>query len=360
MWTSSNWRLILIFVSCIATELTGSDLLERDPQFVCGFESPFQTPLPVNDNFTLLVGVGFLKAGTTRIGECLRNETSLSLCSPPRKELRFLHSKAVASCTRPSFQLLNSTQTFANDLCGLDRQKELRTEYVHKLLPHMHETDGLGSLKCTTVWEFTPGYLQGTPSTLCALRFLKHLFPSVTVIVSLRDEVDRAHSQQNMWLKRRCRGTERNALVRCSDLTAETQLQFELDFIRHGKETSCQNLFIDPNVTKEPFASFLDLSRCNFALAKALSEHPALFGTCNWFPRPTGVRLPQQQAGLPNCPAPVLIQSHYAIFLQALLKIFGERGLIIIDGAAAGNGGHDSDVFRKSYLGLLSVIDKHG
>lgn len=419
-----------------------------------------------DENVTLLVGLGFLKTGTTRLSHCLRQLSSRSFpaaaigtstlddptatattkhqragsrtwCSPPVKEARFWHSQAVAPCVHPAGWVPAVDDGEARPVCGTEWLQALRQQYLEKLLGVVSTSEstqdedgggdddgtttgraGSGELRerarwCDVAWEFSPGTLQATASTLCALRLLRHLFPTAVVVVSLRDPVSRAHSQQNMWYQRRCLKTAsplvrlpaaggdfdhrtrnlgdqtRHAQVqqgqasfshplpRCAELTANVQLQHELEFLQTaapcsklrklttgervgGGEARAPRAASEFRLHGASDAAFDALSQCGFALAQSIADHPALKGTCRAFPRPLAEGLAPGTAAesssanrtqeeeeeedllldgrlelLPNCPAPVLIQSHYSVFLNLLLSIFGTRHIAIVQGAAS-------------------------
>eukprot|EP00750_Incisomonas_marina_P014556 INCI17685.1.p1 GENE.INCI17685.1~~INCI17685.1.p1 ORF type:complete len:564 (+),score=72.16 INCI17685.1:292-1983(+) len=398
-------------------------------------------------NATLLVGVGFLKTGTTRLSSCLRQlsatpaasfaSTATSMvndaaanrhrrttvrtwCSPPVKEARFWHSPAVAPCVHPAGWVPASEVSVGDaavrSVCGTDRLQVLRRQYLEKLgafsSPEYSPHGNGAGRRCSVAWEFSPGTLQATPSTVCALRLLRHLFPTALVVVSLRDPVSRAHSQQNMWYSRRClkttplaaeasrlqaagefgprtnrtrvrvQGQATPSLARCAHLTANVQLKHELEFLQTaaacselktiatmeravGNETNAVSVH---QLSAATDAAFDALSQCGFALAQSIADHPALKGTCRAFPRPLTDGLASSTAAgsssnrtqdlhsreLPNCPAPVLIQSHYSVFLNVLVSIFGPQNMVIVQGAASSTvAGQDSTALN----GLESSIE---
>ena len=135
-------------------------------------------------NLTLVIGLGFLKTGSSRLARCLqhynrqRNASQLAWCSPPKKELRFWHSKQVQACTQPvnsSLSSPSSSQKEAQPLlsaalhdqvklplvpaCSVTALQDIRDNYIEALTATTAPT--LEAFPtCGVAWEFTPGTLQ--------------------------------------------------------------------------------------------------------------------------------------------------------------------------------------------------------
>ena len=144
-----QWVMLLLLCATFQSVSTTSIRRGRTLQQVqwappiCNFEtintSTSTTPSPaLNHHQQVVIGIGFLKTGTTALSNCLRShvidsgsgDNNGKWCPHPTKELRYLNSLQVLPCVLEISTLpTRMMQHWAPGKCGEEKVEEIERRY---------------------------------------------------------------------------------------------------------------------------------------------------------------------------------------------------------------------------------------